>query len=74
MSDGSTIRWAFRPFTVKGRTFYPNTWSIERVNGIAIILDGDGNLIDEPDDTGQSDFTLILWGIGWLHAHLATEA
>lgn len=61
--------WQFDTFIRHGRTMNPNNWTIERANGVCAIVSEDNLLIDEPTDTGQSDLDLIIWGIGWLHAH-----
>jgi hypothetical protein len=66
--DKSTDNWNFIPFTIRGNTYHPNKWRIKRVNGLAVIVDEDNKLVDEPDDEGQSDLELIIWGIGWKHA------
>jgi hypothetical protein len=58
----------WKPFTVqypqRVAAFDPNRWTITRVNGVAAIEE-DGDLIDEPPDTGQTDPELIRWGIVW---------
>jgi hypothetical protein len=66
--DKSTDNWNFIPFTIRGKTYHPNNWQIERENGVAAIIGDDNKLIDEPEDVGQTDFELIIWGIGWMHA------
>jgi hypothetical protein len=61
--------WVFDRFTFNNHTFNPNDWQIVRgSDGIVEIKTGDGAIVDEPNDTGQSDLDLIIWGIGWLHA------
>jgi hypothetical protein len=50
----------------RGFFYDPNRWTIHRVNGVATIDDQDGHMIDEPENTGQSDAELIRWAIIWL--------
>jgi hypothetical protein len=71
--DKSTDNWNFVPFTFRGETYYPNNWRIVRENGVAAIKDEHNNLIDEPEDKGQSDLELIIWGIGWMHAQFLDD-
>lgn len=68
INDDKTPSKPWRTFTVHYEAgdwlIDPNRWTITRENGLAII-EQDGEHIDTPTDTGQTDVELIRWGIIW---------
>lgn len=62
----------FATFTLlNGHEANPNEWRVDRSGPYVTILDGDQRLIAELNGlwAAHSDFEIICYGIGWLHAH-----